>query len=96
MPRISITNARQKLAAFLKNFQDVTGESVGVVFKWKGELSVLGTSAYKGHVIANKQAIWRKLAFTKERRFDKPTHDAECCSMLQDDISKCSSLLSGD
>ena len=67
----------------------MTGESVGVVFTWKGELSVLGTSAYKGHVIANKQAIWRKLAFTKEKRFDKPAHDAECCSMLQDDISKC-------
>ena len=88
MPRISRANARQKLAAFLKNFQEVTGESVGVVFTWKGNLSVLGTTSYKSHVLANKQAIWRKLAWTSSKKFHKPTYDSECISMLQEDISK--------
>ena len=54
MPRTCRANARQRLSAFLKNFQKATGESVGIVFTWNGSLPLLGTASYKEHVLANK------------------------------------------
>ena len=73
---------------YLKNFQEVTGESVGVVFTCEGSLSVLGTVSYKTRVLANKQAIWRNLAWTSSNKFYKPTFDEECISMLEEDVTK--------
>ena len=54
------TIARQMLATTLKRFREVTGESVDVVYSWKGSLSVLGTDSYKSHVTSNKEEIWKK------------------------------------
>ena len=53
------SNARQLLASTLKQFHKVTGESVGVAFTWKGNLSVLGTKSFRAHVLQHKQDIWK-------------------------------------
>ena len=88
MPRMSKLNAGQMLLATLKNFRKVTGEYVGVVFSWRGNLSVLGTESYKSHVIANKQTIWKKLSFTRETEISKPAHDSELMDMIEGDVTK--------
>ena len=89
MPRMTKSNARVMLDLTMKNFTNVTGESVGVVFSWKGQLSVLGTDSYKVYVTANKRSIWRKLAFTTQKIISKPAHDVEMNNMLDDDLNKC-------
>ena len=88
MPRMTKSNARQMLAATLKRFREVTGESVSAVFSWKGFLSVLGTDSYKSYVNANKETIWKKLALTSKKEISKPEHDVELLQMLEGDITK--------
>ena len=50
IPRMNKSNARQLLSSTLKKLHQVTGESVGVAFTWKGNLSVLGTGYFQDYI----------------------------------------------
>ena len=76
------------LATTLKRFKEVTGESVGVVYSWKGNQTVLGTDSYKSHVTSNKEMIWIKLALTWEKEISKSEHDLELLQMSKGDVTK--------
>ncbi|KAI6648094.1 hypothetical protein LOD99_11903 [Oopsacas minuta] len=65
MPRITKGNAREHLAKAIATFTKVTGESVGFVYSWRGQLSVLGSDTYRQHVAETKEQIWRSLTFER-------------------------------
>ncbi|KAI6662046.1 hypothetical protein LOD99_9633 [Oopsacas minuta] len=65
MPRITKGNAREHLAKAIATFTKVTEESVGVVYSWRGQLSVLGSDTYRQHVAEMKEQIWRSLTFER-------------------------------
>ena len=87
MPRMNKSNARQLLSSTFKKFHQVTGESFGVAFTWKGNLSVLGTGSFQDYINQNKDEVWRKLSFTSQKEQSKPAHDLEFISMLEGDIT---------
>ena len=81
------SNARQLLASTLKQFHKEAGESVGVAFTWKGNLSVLGTESFRAHILQHKQDIWRKLSFTPDKLMSKPAHNVEYLSILEGEVT---------
>ena len=61
MPSDEKGNAREMLAQTLKLFQQMTEESISVIYSWEGGLSVLGNSSFKNYVSKNRLKIWNAL-----------------------------------
>ena len=85
MPRITKGNARQHLSDAILRFNKVTGESVGVVYSWKGNLSVLGNESFKNFVSEDRETIWQTLALGQPSS-DIPDIESEMVDLLKEDI----------
>ena len=57
MPRKIKGNAKKYLSDATIRFQKVTGKSIGVVYSWKGTLSVLGDNSFRQHVSDSTEFI---------------------------------------
>ena len=64
MPLITKGNARDYLLDSIGRFQKVTGESIAVVYSWKGSLSAVGNYQFRKHVSDSKEDFWRLLTGT--------------------------------
>ena len=88
MPRETKGNAKNYLSDATIRFQKVTGESIGVVYSWKGTLSVLGDNSFRQHVSDSTEFIWRALTFGKSTFEDS--------GLVQDKESKMLELVKKD
>ena len=75
MPRMSIGNAQAILSNTVKRFNSVTGESFGLIFTWRGELSVIGSQDFKDFVTNYNVPIWRSIACPNICTISKPSHE---------------------
>ena len=79
MPEMTKGNAREIMTRTLERFKTLTGEAVGVTYSWKGGLNVLGPECFKTFIGANKEEVWRTLAYTRREDYSisKPALDQE-------------------
>ena len=82
-------NARQMISKTIERFQNVTKESIAVVYSWRGGISVLGQEHFRNYVAQNKEEIWHALVFENVNgdKIELPERDLEMLSNL-DNIPK--------
>ena len=86
MPRMNKGNAREMLSQTIRLFQEITKESIGVVYSYKGGLSVLGSNSFRKYVSDNRENILLSLSCTgqKEDILKMPERDSEMINKLND------------
>ena len=93
MPRITKGNAREHLSEAITRFQKVTGESIGVVYSWKGALSVIGNNYFREHISDTKETVWRSLTFERSTLDDSSNildKEDEMVHLIQQDLKSLS------
>lgn len=69
-------NPKQELSNSLEQFSQVTGEKIGIVFTWRGNLSLLGNEEFKRFIALNKEEVWKSLCNSKDSQNNsKPETD---------------------
>lgn len=83
-------NVRDVLLQVCDQFHKLTGEFVGVTHTWIGGLNILGPNSFRELVEANKEELWRSLAFPEkmDTTLTKPFKDKEMLELLGQEISK--------
>ena len=85
MPRVTKGNVREMFARTIERFQAVTGEPIGVVYCWRGSISVLGNETFGKYVSNNRENIWRALAYTSQTKdsIQIPERDLEMMDLFE-------------
>ena len=83
MPLMPKGNAREILTHNLRRFTSVTGQSLGLVFTWKGELSLVGSELFKSFITEHQSEVWKSVAcqvHSQERC--NPTHEENLLQLV--------------
>ena len=72
MPRITKGNAKEHLFAAVQSFIQLTGEQVGIVLTWKGNLTVIGKEPFKEYVNEHRRDIQKSLLTTNQITIPSP------------------------
>ena len=88
MRRITKGNAREHLLDSIGRFQKMTGESIAVVYSWKGSLSAAGNDQFRKHVSESKENFWRLLTLehSKPDEFDFSNKEFEMMELVKQDL----------
>ena len=76
-------NAREILTHTLRRFTSVTGQSFGLVFTWRGELSLVGSELFKSFITEHQSEVWKSVAcqvHSQERC--NPTHEENLLQLV--------------
>ncbi|KAI6657249.1 hypothetical protein LOD99_11152 [Oopsacas minuta] len=87
MPRMTNANAREKLSSTLKQFRSITGESIGVVFTWRGKLATMGTENFQNLIHSQKNEFCGSIVGShRETDTEKFNQDKEIIDQLDGDL----------
>ncbi|KAI6660641.1 hypothetical protein LOD99_10372 [Oopsacas minuta] len=87
MPRMTNANAREKLSSTLKQFRSITGESIGVVFTWRGKLATMGTENFQNLIHSLKNEFCGSIVGShRETDTEKFNQDKEIIDQLDGDL----------
>ncbi|KAI6660030.1 hypothetical protein LOD99_14371 [Oopsacas minuta] len=87
MPRMTNANAREKLSSTLKQFRSITGESIGVVFTWRGKLAIMGTENFQNLIHSQKNEFCGSIVGShRETDCERFNQDKKILDQLDGDL----------
>ncbi|KAI6650562.1 hypothetical protein LOD99_7612 [Oopsacas minuta] len=87
MPRMTNSNAREKLSSTLKQLRSITGESIGVVFTRRGKLATMGTENFQNLIHSQKNEFCGSIVgLHRETDSEKSNQDKEILDQLDGNL----------
>ena len=91
MPRVTKKNALEHLKNAVEIlFTKVTGEAIGTIFSWNGQVNVFGAQDFRDFTARNKEEIWHSLILSIHRPgttaepFSQPERDRANLKLISD------------
>ena len=84
---MTMANARVMLQRTLTRFKQVTGQRVGVVYKWEGGLSVFRNSLFTDLINEHTSEVWESLACPNITS-SIPAQEFEMAASIKGDLKK--------